>query len=224
MLGIVSGFAAVVVMALYINGTSIALLYPNQDVIWLTVPILLYWISRMWVKAHRGEMHDDPVVFALSDGISLLSIAAFVAVMAVGLACHGDAAGVVVGAPDARAARRRRADRPLARAGGRRRQPAAGAAVRQRPQLRRRLPERVGRAVGDPRPRPLHRVRPGDRPARVRSRRDARRDHRDRAAARLVPAGHAGHPLRHARRRRSPTTSTARTTTAPARSASTSSR
>jgi len=83
-LGIVSGFAAVVVMALYINGSSIALLYPNQDVIWLTVPILLYWISRMWVKAHRGEMHDDPVVFALSDGISLLSIAAFVAVMAVG--------------------------------------------------------------------------------------------------------------------------------------------
>ena len=35
--------------------------------IWLTVPILLYWISRMWVKAHRGEMHDDPVLFALSD-------------------------------------------------------------------------------------------------------------------------------------------------------------
>ena len=84
MLGIVSGFAAVVVMALYINGNSIALLYPNQDVIWLTVPILLYWISRMWVKAHRGEMHDDPVVFALSDGISLLTIAAFVAVMAAG--------------------------------------------------------------------------------------------------------------------------------------------
>ena len=82
-LGIVSGFAAVVVMALYINGTSIAVLYPNQDVIWLTVPILLYWISRMWVKAHRGEMHDDPVVFAISDRLSLLSIAAFVGVMAV---------------------------------------------------------------------------------------------------------------------------------------------
>jgi len=52
-------------------------------VIWLTVPILLYWISRMWVKAHRGEMHDDPVVFAISDRLSLLSIAAFVGVMAV---------------------------------------------------------------------------------------------------------------------------------------------
>ena len=84
MLGIVSGFAAVVVMALYINGNSITQLYPNQDVIWLTVPILLYWISRMWVKAHRGEMHDDPVVFALSDGISLLTIGAFVVVMAAG--------------------------------------------------------------------------------------------------------------------------------------------
>ena len=84
MLGIVSGFAAVVVMALYINGNSIAQLYPNQDVIWLAVPILLYWISRMWVKAHRGEMHDDPVVFALGDRISLLTIGAFVAVMAAG--------------------------------------------------------------------------------------------------------------------------------------------
>jgi len=83
MLGIVSGFASVVVMALYMNGGSIAELYIHQDVVWLTVPILLYWISRIWVKAHRGEMHDDPVVFAATDPLSLLSIASFVGVMAV---------------------------------------------------------------------------------------------------------------------------------------------
>jgi hypothetical protein len=52
-------------------------------VVWLTVPILLYWITRVWVKAHRGELHDDPVVFALTDGLSLLSIGAFVAVLGV---------------------------------------------------------------------------------------------------------------------------------------------
>ncbi len=80
-IGIVSGFCAVVVMALYINGESISRLYPHENFVWLTVPILLYWINRMWVKAHRGEMHDDPVVFAVSDGLSLLIIAAFAAVM-----------------------------------------------------------------------------------------------------------------------------------------------
>ena len=82
-LGIVSGFAAVLVMALYINGESIGRLYPNQAAVWLTVPILLYWISRMWVKAHRGEMHDDPVVFAMTDRLSQLTIAAFLAVLLV---------------------------------------------------------------------------------------------------------------------------------------------
>jgi len=81
MFGVVSGFSAVIVMALYINGESIARLYPHQDIVWLTVPILLYWISRMWVKAHRGEMHDDPVVFAITDGLSQLCIGAFVIVM-----------------------------------------------------------------------------------------------------------------------------------------------
>jgi len=82
-LGIVSGFAAVIVMALYINGESIERLYPHQAIVWLTVPILLYWISRMWVKAHRGEMHDDPVVFAMTDRLSLLTMAAFLGVMLV---------------------------------------------------------------------------------------------------------------------------------------------
>lgn len=81
--GVASGFAAVVVMALYMNGDSIQRLYPRQHVVWLTVPILLYWIARLWVKAHRGEMHDDPVYFAMTDRLSLVSIASFVAVMLV---------------------------------------------------------------------------------------------------------------------------------------------
>ena len=82
-LGIVSGFSSVLVMALYINGESIERLYLHQNVVWLTVPVLLYWISRMWVKAHRGEMHDDPVIFAVTDRLSQLSIAVFIGVMVV---------------------------------------------------------------------------------------------------------------------------------------------
>ena len=79
--GVASGFAAVVVLAFYMNGDSIVALYVHRELVWLTVPILLYWITRMWVKAHRGEMHDDPVVFALGDGLSLLTIVAFLAVL-----------------------------------------------------------------------------------------------------------------------------------------------
>ena len=75
--GVASGFAAVVVLALYMNGDTIVGLYPHQEVVWLTVPILLYWITRIWVKAHRGEMVDDPVIFAMTDGLSQLSILAF---------------------------------------------------------------------------------------------------------------------------------------------------
>jgi 4-hydroxybenzoate polyprenyltransferase len=77
MLGIVSGFCSVLVLALYINGDTVARLYPHQQLIWLTVPVMLYWISRVWLKAHRGELEDDPVVFALSDGISRATIALF---------------------------------------------------------------------------------------------------------------------------------------------------
>lgn len=77
MLGITSGFCSVMVMALYINGDTIARLYPHQQMVWLTVPVLLYWVSRIWLKAHRGELEDDPLVFALSDRLSLITILLF---------------------------------------------------------------------------------------------------------------------------------------------------
>jgi hypothetical protein len=36
----------------------------------LACPLLLFWISRVWLFAHRGDLHDDPVVFALKDRAS----------------------------------------------------------------------------------------------------------------------------------------------------------
>jgi 4-hydroxybenzoate polyprenyltransferase len=50
-------------------------------VLWLTIPVLLYWVSRMWMQAHRGKMEDDPVVFAVKDKYSLACGALFVAVL-----------------------------------------------------------------------------------------------------------------------------------------------
>ena len=80
-LGVASGFASVLVLALYINGETIARLYPQHQLIWFTVPVLLYWINRVWLKAHRGELDDDPVVFAITDNVSRVTIALFFATL-----------------------------------------------------------------------------------------------------------------------------------------------
>ena len=73
-LGTASGYVAVVILALYINGENAQLLYKTPEMIWLQCPILLFWVSRVWLKAHRGEMSEDPVVFAIKDRVSQLTV------------------------------------------------------------------------------------------------------------------------------------------------------
>jgi len=84
-LGGASGYLAVLVLALYINSTASEVLYRHPTVLWLLCPLLLYWISRAWLIAHRGAMHDDPVVFAVSDSTSrlLLALSAIVVIGAI---------------------------------------------------------------------------------------------------------------------------------------------
>jgi 4-hydroxybenzoate polyprenyltransferase len=74
MLGIGSGFLSVLVMALYVKSPELEVqgLYQNPTLLLLMCPLLLFWVSRAWLIAHRGKMHDDPVVFALKDGVSYL--------------------------------------------------------------------------------------------------------------------------------------------------------
>ena len=74
-MGSASGYLCVLVLALYINSPEIEALYHHPKVIWCLCVLLLYWISRVWLKTHRGEMHDDPVIFALKDKASLLLVA-----------------------------------------------------------------------------------------------------------------------------------------------------
>jgi 4-hydroxybenzoate polyprenyltransferase len=69
-LGGASGYVAVLVLALYIQDPTTQVLYAQPKIIWLACPLLLFWVSRTWLVAHRGQMHDDPVVFAAKDRVS----------------------------------------------------------------------------------------------------------------------------------------------------------
>ena len=66
-LGIGASLCSVVVLGLYIGTPGAALQYANTNVLWVVGIGLLYWISRLWIKTARGEMHDDPIVFAMRD-------------------------------------------------------------------------------------------------------------------------------------------------------------
>ena len=69
-LGGSAGYLAVLVLALYINSPDVQHLYRHPLLIGFLCPLLLYWISRVWLLAHRGLMPDDPVIFALTDRVS----------------------------------------------------------------------------------------------------------------------------------------------------------
>jgi len=71
-----AGNATVLVLALYISSADVQALYSRPELLWLVCPILLYWIIRMVMKTHRGQMTDDPIVFAATDRISLFVVAA----------------------------------------------------------------------------------------------------------------------------------------------------
>lgn len=76
-LGAASGYLAVMVLALYIHDQATPALYAQPQIIWLACPLLLFWITRVWMLTHRGQMHDDPVVFAIRDRISVVVGALF---------------------------------------------------------------------------------------------------------------------------------------------------
>jgi len=73
-LGVAAGYGAVLVLALYVNSPQSLAGYSQPKWLWFLCPLMLYWISRAWMLAHRGRMHDDPVVFALRDRVSLFII------------------------------------------------------------------------------------------------------------------------------------------------------
>ena len=81
MFGSASGYVSVLVLALYMNSDQMRSIYGESRLLWLVCPLVLYWITRLWLLANRGRLDDDPMVFAFRDRTSL---------------CTGAACGVVV--------------------------------------------------------------------------------------------------------------------------------
>jgi 4-hydroxybenzoate polyprenyltransferase len=70
-----AGMDAVVVFQLYISSIAAHGLYRRPELLWLICPIMMYWIGRALLMAHRRYLDDDPIVFALRDRNSLVAAA-----------------------------------------------------------------------------------------------------------------------------------------------------
>jgi 4-hydroxybenzoate polyprenyltransferase/phosphoserine phosphatase len=81
--GVASSVAAVVIFSLYVDDPRTSVLYDTPELLWCSVPVLLAWLMRMWLLAHRGTMDEDPIVFSTRDKASLIAgllvVATFVA-------------------------------------------------------------------------------------------------------------------------------------------------
>jgi 4-hydroxybenzoate polyprenyltransferase len=71
-MGVASGYISVLVIALYLDSSLALKYYATPEALWLVCPLMLYWISRLWIKTGRREMNDDPLVFSLKDRVSWL--------------------------------------------------------------------------------------------------------------------------------------------------------
>lgn len=81
-MGVGSGYLAVLIFALYITSDDVTYIYHTPKALWLACPLILYWMSRMWLLAQRGKLRGDPLLFALSDRISYFCIGLLALVMA----------------------------------------------------------------------------------------------------------------------------------------------
>jgi len=74
-IGTGSALTSVLILALYTQSEIVPEHYPAAQWLWLVPPLMLYWVMRIWIKANRGEVDDDPVLFAMKDWQSLVVFA-----------------------------------------------------------------------------------------------------------------------------------------------------
>ena len=80
-----AGFNAVTLFCLYISSDAVRYLYRYPQVLWLVTPVLMYWLCRLLVMAHRRQVHEDPIVFASRDRISLLTTVTIIAIILIAI-------------------------------------------------------------------------------------------------------------------------------------------
>ncbi|GJM06485.1 MAG: membrane protein [marine bacterium B5-7] len=70
--GVCAGYLSVLILALYLSSQKAAMLYAHPNFLYAMCPLLIYWVSRIWMLANRDQVHDDPIVFALKDKTTYL--------------------------------------------------------------------------------------------------------------------------------------------------------
>ncbi len=79
--GIISGIISLIILALYVNSEQVLILYKSPLLIWLTLPIILYWLMHMWMVAYRGNMTDDPIIYAFKEGYSYVAFSIIILIL-----------------------------------------------------------------------------------------------------------------------------------------------
>jgi 4-hydroxybenzoate polyprenyltransferase len=80
-MGLSAAYISVLVLCLFVSSDDVTTLYRTPEILWLMCPVMLYWISRIWLLARRGDLHEDPVLFATTDASSYLAGALIFAVV-----------------------------------------------------------------------------------------------------------------------------------------------
>jgi 4-hydroxybenzoate polyprenyltransferase/phosphoserine phosphatase len=78
-LGVGAALSAAVVFGLFISAPETQARYASPQLLWLVAVGLIYWLARLWIKTSRGEMHDDPVIYAIKDRGSRVTILVMIA-------------------------------------------------------------------------------------------------------------------------------------------------
>lgn len=68
--GVASSLVTVLVIGLYVDSDAVRVLYATPEILWAVIPLVLYWVTRLWILTERGDMNDDPVAFTLTDRVS----------------------------------------------------------------------------------------------------------------------------------------------------------
>ncbi|MDN4172681.1 UbiA family prenyltransferase [Nocardioides sp. SOB77] len=81
--GVATSVASVLVFTLFVDDPGTAQLYRHPQLLWFAVPVLLWWLMRVWLLAHRGQMDEDPILFAIKDRRSVICAGSIVAIFLV---------------------------------------------------------------------------------------------------------------------------------------------
>ncbi|MFC0166530.1 UbiA family prenyltransferase [Pseudoduganella danionis] len=75
MMGMNSAFLSVLIFALYFNSANVIRLYQRPAFLFAVLPLLIFWLGRMWLLSFRGVVNEDPLLYVSRDPVSLLVIA-----------------------------------------------------------------------------------------------------------------------------------------------------